>query len=53
MKPIFKWILRWILRELYCAPCQLRERCTQAKNMGRTLTIYPQERYLYFPLSEG
>lgn len=28
-----------------CAPCQLRERCTQAKNMGRTLTIYPQERY--------
>jgi transposase len=28
-----------------CAPCQLRERCTRAKNVGRTLTIYPQERY--------
>lgn len=28
-----------------CAPCHLRERCTRAKNVGRTLTIYPQEQY--------
>lgn len=28
-----------------CAPCQLRARCTRAKGVGRTLTIYPQESY--------
>lgn len=28
-----------------CQPCPLRERCTRAKNVGRTLTIYPKEQY--------
>ena len=28
-----------------CLPCPLRTRCTRAKNVGRTLTIYPQEKY--------
>jgi transposase len=28
-----------------CRPCPLRERCTRAKNVGRTLTIYPKEPY--------
>ena len=28
-----------------CQACQLRERCTRAENVGRTLTIYPQEEY--------
>lgn len=28
-----------------CLPCSLRERCSRAKNMGRTLTLYPQKQY--------
>lgn len=28
-----------------CLPCPLRARCTRAKTGGRTLTIYPQEKY--------
>jgi len=28
-----------------CLPCPLRAHCTRAKNVGRTLTIYPQRRY--------
>ena len=28
-----------------CLPCPLRAQCSRAKNMGRTLTIYPQEKY--------
>jgi transposase len=28
-----------------CLPCPMRERCSRAKNMGRTLTIFPQEQY--------
>lgn len=28
-----------------CQACPLRERCTRAENVGRTLTIYPQEEY--------
>jgi transposase len=28
-----------------CQSCPLRQRCTRAKNVGRTLTIYPQEQY--------
>lgn len=28
-----------------CLPCPLRERCSRAKNVGRTLTLYPREQY--------
>ena len=28
-----------------CMACELRPRCTRAKKVGRTLTIYPQEKY--------
>jgi transposase len=28
-----------------CEPCPLRQRCTRAKNVGRTLTVYPQKEY--------
>lgn len=28
-----------------CSPCPLRSRCTRAKSVGRTLTVYPQEKY--------
>ena len=28
-----------------CLPCKLRDRCSRAKNAGRTLTIYPQKKY--------
>ena len=28
-----------------CLPCPLRERCSKAKNVGRTLTLYPQKEY--------
>ncbi|TLM97945.1 IS5/IS1182 family transposase, partial [bacterium] len=28
-----------------CLPCPIRERCSRAKNVGRTLTLYPQEQY--------
>jgi len=28
-----------------CLPCELRDRCSRAKNCGRTLTIYPQREY--------
>jgi transposase len=28
-----------------CQPCSLRQRCTRAKNVGRTLTVFPQEQY--------
>jgi transposase len=28
-----------------CLPCDLRSRCSRAKNVGRTLTIYPQKEY--------
>jgi hypothetical protein len=28
-----------------CFPCELREKCTRSKHTGRTLTIYPQEKY--------
>jgi len=28
-----------------CIPCPLREQCSKAKNVGRTLTLYPQEQY--------
>ena len=28
-----------------CRPCPLRARCTRAENVGRTLTVYPQEQY--------
>jgi transposase len=28
-----------------CLPCSLRERCSRAKNVGRTLTLYPKEEY--------
>jgi len=32
-------------RQEDCQPCALRERCTRAQNVGRTLTIYPEEAY--------
>lgn len=28
-----------------CFPCPSRKQCSRAKNVGRTLTIYPQEQY--------
>ncbi len=28
-----------------CRPCPLRERCTRAADVGRTLTVYPQVQY--------
>lgn len=28
-----------------CFPCPFREKCSRAKNIGRTLTLYPQEQY--------
>ena len=28
-----------------CRPCPLRERCTRAEDVGRTLTVYPQVQY--------
>lgn len=28
-----------------CRTCPLRERCTRANNVGRTLTVYPQAQY--------
>jgi transposase len=28
-----------------CLPCPLRDRCSRAKNVGRTLTLYPKEEY--------
>jgi len=28
-----------------CLPCPFRERCSRAKNLGRTLTLYPKEQY--------
>jgi transposase len=28
-----------------CSPCSFRERCSRAKHSGRTLTLYPQEKY--------
>ncbi len=28
-----------------CLPCLVREHCSRAKNMGRILTLYPQEQY--------
>jgi Transposase DDE domain len=28
-----------------CLPCELRTHCSRAKNVGRTLTIYPQKEY--------
>ena len=28
-----------------CLPCTLRSHCTRAKNVGRTLTLYPKEEY--------
>jgi len=28
-----------------CFSCSLRERCSRAKNVGRTLTLYPREQY--------
>jgi transposase len=28
-----------------CLPCLMRERCSRAKNVGRTLTLYPKEQY--------
>ncbi len=28
-----------------CLPCPLREKCSRAKTMGRTLTLYPKEEY--------
>ena len=27
-----------------CSPCPLRSQCTRAKNVGRTLTVYPQKK---------
>ena len=28
-----------------CRSCSLRQRCSRAKSMGRTLTVYPQDQY--------
>jgi transposase len=28
-----------------CLPCPVRKQCSRAKNVGRTLTLYPQEQY--------
>lgn len=28
-----------------CLPCPVRKHCSRAKNMGRILTLYPQEQY--------
>lgn len=28
-----------------CLPCPFRAKCSRAKNIGRTLTLYPQEQY--------
>ncbi len=28
-----------------CLPCPVRKHCSRAKNVGRTLTLYPQEQY--------
>jgi len=28
-----------------CLPCPMRVHCSRAKNVGRTLTLYPQEQY--------
>ena len=35
----------FVFSKQYCLPCSLRERCSRAKNMGRTLTLYPQKQY--------
>jgi transposase len=37
--------LTFVFSQKDCLPCPLRPRCTRAKNVGRTLTIYPQEKY--------
>jgi transposase len=37
--------LRISFRKQDCDPCDLRQQCTRSKRMGRTLTIYPQEKY--------
>jgi transposase len=57
--PNNKTSIRWSVRKTWrgtrnllfvfdkadCLPCPLRKRCSRAKNVGRTLTIYPQEQY--------
>jgi transposase len=37
------WVISF--RKADCFPCELRSKCTRAKQTGRTLTIYPQDRY--------
>lgn len=37
--------LLFAFRREDCQSCPLRQQCTRAKNVGRTLTIYPQEQY--------
>lgn len=32
-------------RKQDCDPCAMRQQCTRSKRTGRTLTIYPQEKY--------
>jgi len=34
-----------------CLPCDLRARCSRAKNVGRTLTIYPEKEYAALQLA--
>lgn len=37
--------LAFVFSKEDCFACSLRERCSKAKNVGRTLTLYPQEQY--------
>lgn len=37
--------LTFVFNKKGCLPCSLREQCSKAKNVGRTLTLYPQEQY--------
>jgi len=37
--------LTFVFNKEDCFVCSLRERCSKAKNVGRTLTLYPQEQY--------
>lgn len=37
------WVITFPKTE--CCPCRYRSKCTRAKATGRTLTVYPQEKY--------
>jgi transposase len=35
----------FVFDKMDCLPCSMRVRCSRAKNVGRTLTLYPKEQY--------